>query len=131
MNPESDTPAMAVSLADPNEWTFVTEWDRALWAAALLIFGVFDAATTLVGLLMFDGTEKNPVLYAAFEGAGVLAFAPIKTGAMVLAFVVWAYLRRDGHRYADLITVGMVVVGTVVVAWNMANLYLAWLLGGA
>lgn len=102
------------------------EWTPTAWVGAILLFGVGDIVTTFLGVGMFGGSESNPLLASAFAEVGLWTLVPLKVAAFGLAGAGY----HLGKPYTLPVPWVALFFGTVVVLWNSANLYLAWVLGG-
>lgn len=90
-----------------------------LWALAVVLYGVGDAVTTLVGLKSDGITEGGPVALYALGQGGIPGFLLLKVGFIGVCFLVWWVVRTPG-RVA--IPLALVVVGAVVTGWNLVVL---------
>lgn len=97
--------------------------DVALWGLALLVYGVGDLASTLLGLRL-GAEESNPIPAAMIDAApgffeAALALTLWKA-ATVAAFAALAW--RLPSPYAAAIPLGLSLIGVVVVGWNASVL---------
>ena len=87
-----------------------------LWVLAVVLYGVGDTVTTLVGLNSAGVTEGGPVALYALGQGGVPGFLLLKVGFIGVCFLVWWAVRTPG-RVA--IPLALVAVGAVVTTWNL------------
>lgn len=87
-----------------------------LWVLAVVLYGVGDSVTTLVGLESDGVTESGPVALYALGQGGIPGFLLLKVGFIGLCFLVWWVVRTPG-RVA--IPLALIVVGAVVTGWNL------------
>ncbi|MXR52140.1 hypothetical protein GRX03_11080 [Halovenus sp. WSH3] len=88
----------------------------ALWVLAVVLYGIGDTVTTLLGLHSEGVTEGGPVALFVFGQGGVPGFLLLKIGFVGTCFLVW-YLVRTPGRVA--IPLALAVVGAVVTCWNL------------
>lgn len=88
----------------------------ALWAVAVLFYGLGDGVTTLLGLQGDGASEAGPVALYAIEYGGVPGFLAVKFSFIGVCFGVW-YLVDTPGRVA--IPLALAVVGVAVTAWNL------------
>jgi hypothetical protein len=87
-----------------------------LWVLAVVLYGVGDTVTTLVGLRSDGATEGGPVALYALDKAGFAGFLVLKIGFIGVCIGLWSLLQRPS-RVA--IPLALVVVGAVVTVWNL------------
>lgn len=87
-----------------------------LWVFAVVLYGIGDTITTLVGLHSDGATEGGPVALYVLGQGGIPGFLLLKTGFIGVCFLVWWLVRTPG-RVA--IPLALVVVGAVVTCWNL------------
>lgn len=87
-----------------------------LWVFAVVLYGIGDTITTLVGLHSDGATEGGPVALYVLGQGGIPGFLLLKTGFISVCFLVWWLVRTPG-RVA--IPLALVVVGAVVTCWNL------------
>lgn len=87
-----------------------------LWLAALLLYGVGDVVTTVVGVRSADVAEAGPLATAFLDGAGVYGFVALKFALFAASFAVWRVLDTPGRAA---VPGSLAVVGAVVTAWNV------------
>jgi hypothetical protein len=90
--------------------------DRALWALAVLLYGVGDTVTTFWGLSTSGVSEAGVVAGPLIEAQGPHALLGIKIAVFLGFYLVWQLLRTPG-RVA--VPFALAVVGGVVTAWNL------------
>ncbi len=88
-----------------------------MWLAAVLVFGVGDVVTTILGLRLATLAETGPVTapLVAWLGPGVVF--PVKTLTFAGCYVLWR-LAPSPHRVG--VPLGLVVLGGWVTGWNLA-----------
>lgn len=94
----------------------------AWWVAAVVLFGVGDAATTAFGVHTGRAAEASPVVAWLLAGYGPAVMFPMKA---VTFGVFWAGWRLTPPPYRIGYPVGLTVVGAVATGWNVAVLALA------
>lgn len=87
-----------------------------LWVLAVVLYGLGDTVTTLVGLESDGVTESGPVALYALGQGGIPGFLLLKIGFIGVCFLAWWAVRTPG-RVA--IPLALVVVGAVVTGWNL------------
>lgn len=91
----------------------------ALWALAIVVYGVGDLVSTLVGLQL-GAAESNPLPAALIELApGFLAVAVVLTlykAASIALFAAFAW--RLPSPYGVSVPIALSLVGIGVVGWN-------------
>ncbi|MFB6154696.1 MAG: DUF5658 family protein [Haloferacaceae archaeon] len=87
-----------------------------LWLAALLLYGVGDGVTTVVGVRSAEVAEAGPIATTLLDGAGLYGFVALKFAFLAASFAVWWALDTPG-RVA--VPASLAVVGTVVTVWNV------------
>lgn len=93
--------------------------ERALWAVALLGYGVGDLATTLVGLSTGRGAEAGPVAAELVAAFGLPALVVLKLSSFLAFYLSWRLLARPFRVAVPLAVAG---VGVVVTGWNVVVL---------
>ncbi|WP_436936209.1 DUF5658 family protein [Halovenus marina] len=86
-----------------------------LWVLAVLLYGVGDSVTTVIGLQSEDVTEGGPLALLAIEQAGVGGFLLFKLAFLGICCVTWYLLRTPGRLAIPL---ALALVGGVVTVWN-------------
>ena len=102
-----------------NETTSVAaagDWDRYVWIAAVLLYGVGDTATTLWGLESGGIAEAGPIARPLIEAYGPRALIAVKAAVFGSFYLVWIGLRTPGRVAVPL---ALALVGGVVTAWNL------------
>jgi hypothetical protein len=89
--------------------------ERALWAVALLGYGLGDLLTTLVGLSTGRGAEAGPVAARLVAGFGLPALVVLKLSSLAAFYLAWRLLPRPTRVAVPLAVAG---VGVLVTAWN-------------
>lgn len=91
-------------------------YERELWIAAVLLYGVGDTASTLFGLHVGGVAEAGPIAapaIAAFGGTGLFA-------VKVAVFVTFAAAWRALHTPARVaVPLALATVGGLVTTWNV------------
>ena len=94
-----------------------------LWGLAVLVYGVGDLLSTLVGIRL-GAREGNPLPAALIDLApGFLEAALLLTvwkAVTILAFVGFAW--RLPSEYAVAVPIGLSLIGIAVVGWNASVL---------
>lgn len=86
-----------------------------IWGLALLLFGIGDVLTTVVGIGVFGASESAPLAAAAIGGFGLASLVVYKVAFIAVAGGVYYVCPRP---YRQGIPIGLVLVGVAVVAWN-------------
>jgi len=89
---------------------------QALWVAAVLLYGVGDAATTAVGMTTPGVAEAGPVAVHLVGGDGVGGLLALKVVLLAGSYGVWSVLRTPGRVAVPL---ALAFVGAVVSGWNL------------
>jgi hypothetical protein len=92
----------------------------ALWAAAVLWYGIGDTATTLFGLGTDGVAEAGPIAGAVVGQVGPGGLLVVKIGAFAVFYAAWRVMappRRVG------VPLALTVVGVVVTVWNLLVLF--------
>lgn len=89
---------------------------RQLWVAALLLYGLGDTVTTLLGLSTAGVAEAGPIAGPFMESFGPPTLLAIKAAVFLTFYAVWRLLRTPG-RVA--VPFALVLVGGVVTTWNL------------
>lgn len=90
-----------------------------LWVLAVVLYGLGDTVTTLVGLQSDGAAEGGPVALYALSQGGVAGFLLLKIGFIGVCVGLW-YLVKTPSRVA--IPLALAVVGAVVTGWNLVVL---------
>jgi hypothetical protein len=90
--------------------------ERAVWVAAIVLYGVGDTATTYWGLSAGGVSEAGPVVAPLMVAYGPAALLGVKAAVFAGFYLVWRAVRTPG-RVA--IPLALATVGTVVTAWNL------------
>lgn len=112
-------------MASVPEHRFINQllaWDRRLWVAALVLFGVGDVVTTHLGLVATNVTEVGPFVKPIVDAYGVSAVIGVKAITLLVAYAGYRILPSPTNIGIPL---GLAVLGAVVTAWN-AFILLAW-----
>lgn len=91
----------------------------ALWATALLSFGVGDVATTHVGLKQSGIHEGNPAARGVLDAGGTPAMIVVKVAVFLAAYAAYNQAPED-HRIG--IPMGLALLGVAVVYHNLATI---------
>lgn len=91
--------------------------EKALWAGALLTFGVGDVATTHIGLQQPGVEEEHPLSEAVLGVGGSEAMVGVK--ALVFA-AAWVGYQKTPEDYRAGIPLGLLLLGLFIVANNAA-----------
>jgi hypothetical protein len=87
-----------------------------LWSVAIVFFGIGDMVTTGFGLSMNAVHEAGPVTSVFLEQYGLLSMVAVKLAVFGGFYFVW---RLTPRRYQIGVPLGLVIVGVVVVWWNL------------
>ncbi len=87
----------------------------ALWAVAVVFFGVGDLVTTLVGYSITGVTELSPVVKLLLEEHAMLVLTCLKATVFVGFFAISKYVSRP---YSIGVPLGLALLGVAVTAWN-------------
>lgn len=90
-----------------------------LWSCALVLYGIGDTVTTVLGLRAEDVSEAGPVALLALEWAGLPGYLLLKTAVIAGFYLLWTRLRTPGR---DAVPLALVVTGAGVTLWNLAML---------
>jgi len=88
---------------------------RALWGAALLLFGGADLVTTAVGYPLAGVVEAGPLAAPLVRRHGVAALVALKVATLGTGHLIWRAVPRP---QAVGVPLALVVVGALVAAWN-------------
>jgi hypothetical protein len=89
---------------------------RALWLAAVLLYGVGDAATTAIGLTIPGVAEAGPLAVHLVGADGIGGLLALKVALFAGSYGVWSVLRTPGRVGIPL---ALAFVGAIVSAWNL------------
>lgn len=89
--------------------------ERLLWIAAVGLYGVGDAVTTVLGLSSGGVAEAGPIAKPLVEAHGRIALVGIKLVVFPAFYLVWRALETPG-RVA--VPFALALVGGVVTVWN-------------
>lgn len=92
---------------------------RALWVAAVALYGVGDTVTTVGGLQAGGVVEAGPVAASFVAASGVPGLLALKGLFFAGTFALWSAVDSEG-RVA--IPLALAVVGAFVTCWNLAVL---------
>ncbi len=113
--PDDGSDGDAVSRAD-SRVAVLLERTTTLWLGAVLLYGVGDTATTLIGLRTPHVTEAGPIV-AGFTGStGVAGLFAVKILSFAGFYLAWRILPPPGRVGIPL---ALSTVGAFVVAWNL------------
>lgn len=101
---------------DPGLVAVAIDSQPMLWVLAVVLYGVGDTVTTLLGLRTDGTTEGGPVAAYAIERGGTSGFLLLKAVFVGAFFLVWSLLSTP-TRVA--IPLALVVVGAAVTCWNL------------
>jgi hypothetical protein len=94
----------------------IVDRESALWAVAVLAYGVGDLTTTWLGLTAGTVAEAGPLAAPAVERAGIAGLAGLKATTLVAFYLLW---RQWPTPRRAAIPIALAVVGTGVTAWNV------------
>lgn len=89
--------------------------ERAIWAAAIALYGVGDTVTTLVGLSLGGVLEAGPVAEPTLEAFGSAGFVALKLLLLLGFGAVWSRLPAPARMAVPL---ALATVGALVTLWN-------------
>jgi uncharacterized BrkB/YihY/UPF0761 family membrane protein len=92
---------------------------RACWVVAIVTYGILDVSITVVAVSGGMATEAHPLAAAAVRRYGVWTL-PVWKALAVAAFV--ALYRRLPRTYDLGVPIGLAVVGSAALVWNVAVL---------
>jgi hypothetical protein len=93
---------------------------RALWAAAVLFYGLGDTVTTFWGLSVGTVSEGGVVAGPLIEVHGQYALLAVKAAVFAGFYAAWR-LRRGPGRTA--VPAALATVGATVSIWNLYVVY--------
>lgn len=96
--------------------------ETALWATAILFFGLGDTITTVAGIRVSGAVELSPLLSAFREPAVYGALILLKFVVFGACYVLWVVTPRPHCLGAPL---GLAGLGIVVTCWNTIVLGIA------
>ena len=91
----------------------------AVWAVAVVAYGVGDLATTWYGLRTGAAREVGPLAAPLLAGSGLAGMVALKVASLVLIYAVWRATPRPVRVGSPL---ALVACGVAVTAWNLAML---------
>lgn len=94
----------------------LADHERALWVAAVLLYGVGDTVTTFWGLSTGGVAEAGPIAGPAMEVYGRFALLPVKAVVFGGFYLVWRSVQTSGRVAVPL---ALAVVGGIVSVWNL------------
>lgn len=97
----------------------VRDWKAAWWAAAVLLFGVGDVVTTVVGVETGRAAEASPVVAWLLEQYGPAVMVPLKLFTFGVFYLGW---RLFPSPYRLGFPLGLTVVGALATGWNLVVL---------
>ena len=89
--------------------------ERELWIVAIVLYGIGDTVTTLVGLSIDGVVEVGPIAAPIVERFGTAVLPAVKVLVVSLFFGLWWWLDPPVRVAVPL---GVAIVGAVVTAWN-------------
>lgn len=89
--------------------------EASAWVAAILMFGVGDVVTTLVGISAFGAVEASPVAGPVVETIGLWTLVPLKAATLVAFYGLFTYAPTD---YREGVPLGLTLLGSAAVGWN-------------
>jgi len=92
------------------------DYPTVAWVGAVLMFGVGDVVTTVVGISQAGAVEASPTVGPVVETFGLWVLVPLKAGILV-AFYGLFRLAPDEHRAG--VPFGLMEVGAAAVGWNL------------
>ena len=100
----------------------LSEGERATWIGAVLLFGVADLVTTVVGIAQYGAVEANPVVAPVVGAVGLWVLVPVKAVAFLGFWFLFASVPED---YRVGVPVGLTLLGTFAATWNAVLLVVA------
>ncbi|MDS0221819.1 hypothetical protein NDI54_10720 [Haloarcula sp. S1AR25-5A] len=94
----------------------------ALWAVAVVFFGVGDLVTTFVGYSITGVTELSPVVKLLLEQHAFVALTGLKAAVFVGFFAIWKYVSWP---YSIGVPLGLAILGVAVTVWNTGVIFVA------
>ena len=89
---------------------------QLVWAAAILLYGVGDTATTFWGLTTGGIAEAGPVAAPLIETYGRLSLLVVKAATFSAFYLLWRVVRTPGRVAVPL---ALATVGALVTVWNV------------
>jgi len=90
-----------------------------LWALGLLLFGVGDTVTTVVGLQSVHIVELGPLVGPVLGRFGLPGILSLKAAALGACYVLYRIV-PEPHDLG--VPIGITLVGSVVSTWNLSVL---------
>lgn len=94
------------------------------WVWGVLTFGVGDLVTTGVAIAKYGAVESNPLPAMVLDAWGSSGFVALVALKLVAFGVCYAVYRSGPPLYRTGVPLGLAVLGTVIVAWNLGIIYL-------
>lgn len=85
------------------------------FTAGILIYGIGDVITTVVGMVVFDLVENNPIaseIYLLYGLEGLI------TAKIMLVLFIWLFWIILTKRLRDIISYTLIITGSLAVNWN-------------
>lgn len=92
------------------------------WGLGILTFGIGDTATTIYGVKSPGVMEANHFVSMLISEFTIWALIPLKLFFILLALLAWRYT-PEPHNFG--IPLGLALLGTIVLGWNIAILFIA------
>lgn len=89
---------------------------KNFWISGLLLFGLGDFSTTVLGLYTRNLTEINLIPHIIYNTLGVIGLLLIKIASLFGFYLFW---RITPKKYQIGIPIGITIVGTIITAWNI------------
>lgn len=101
--------------------------DVALWVLVVIVFGIGDAVTTIVGIHRYGLVEANPLaVLLVGRKPTVAATLAFKTGAIVVGLVCYLALRVVANPLVALgVPLLLLLHGAIAVQTNVLNVWVA------
>lgn len=90
-------------------------YERELWIAAVLLYGIGDTVSTLVGLSFGGVAEAGPLAAPAMSTFGYGGLVGLKLAVFVSFGAVWSVLHTPARVAVPL---ALATVGGLVTVWN-------------
>lgn len=93
---------------------------KVFWVSGILLFGLGDFSTTVLGLYTKSLTEVNLIPNIIYNMLGVFGLLLIK---IITLFVFYLFWKMSPKKYRIGIPIGITIVGIVITTWNLYLLF--------